>query len=63
MRREVHGHIPLYAAGLALLLIAPAEAQPQARQIPNMGQQITPLAPQGSHFQGLNPGLTPPAQD
>jgi YVTN family beta-propeller protein len=31
--------------------------------VPNMGQQITPLAPQGSQFQPLKPGLPPPAQN
>jgi DNA-binding beta-propeller fold protein YncE len=40
-----------------------AYAQPKPQALPNMGQQITPLAPQGSQFQGLNPGLVPPAQD
>ena len=57
---------PLSAVGLTLALVisgAPAHAQPQPQQLPNMGQQITPLAPQGSQFQGLNPGLAPPAQD
>jgi DNA-binding beta-propeller fold protein YncE len=54
------------AVGVTLALVisgAPAHAQPQPQQLPNMGQQITPLAPQGSQFQGLNPGLAPPAQD
>jgi DNA-binding beta-propeller fold protein YncE len=36
---------------------------PQPQPLPNMGQQITPLAPQGSQFQGLNPGLPAPAQN
>jgi DNA-binding beta-propeller fold protein YncE len=35
--------------------IPPTQANIQA--LPNMGQQITPLAPQGSRFQSLNPDL------
>ena len=30
---------------------------PSAQSLPNMGQQITPLAPQGSRFESLNPDL------
>jgi len=30
---------------------------PLAQLLPNMGQQITPLAPQGSRFESLNPDL------
>ncbi len=36
---------------------APVHAQPQAQAIPNMGQQITPLAPQGARFMPLDPDL------
>ncbi len=43
------------AASMALALAQ----QPQ--QLPNMGQQITPLAPQGAVHQTLNPGLSAPA--
>ena len=72
MRREVHLPSPLSAAGLALALVlsgALAHAQsPQpdiqilptpsnVQALPNMGQQITPLAPQGSRFEPLKPGL------
>jgi DNA-binding beta-propeller fold protein YncE len=31
--------------------------QPSAQLLPNMGQQITPLAPLGSRFESLNPDL------
>ncbi len=31
--------------------------QPSAQLLPNMGQQITPLAPPGSRFESLNPDL------
>ncbi len=43
--------------------VAPAPTQaaattgPAAQALPNMGTQITPLAPAGSQFVGLNPGL------
>src|ERR1039457_6757062 len=33
----------------------------QPQQLPNMGQQITPLAPKGGVYQTLNPGLLAPA--
>ena len=57
---EVYGRFRFSAAGpvLALALAgALAYAQPQPQDLPNMGQQITPLAPQGSRFDMLNPGL------
>ena len=61
MKREVHERLPLSAAGLALALIvlgAPAHAQQlDIQDLPNMGQQITPLAPEGSRFEPLNPDL------
>jgi hypothetical protein len=37
------------------IAIPPTPANIQA--LPNMGQQITPLAPQGSRFEPMNPGL------
>ena len=37
--------------------ILPTPSNVQA--LPNMGQQITPLAPQGSRFEPLKPGLVP----
>ncbi len=67
MRREVRGRFPLRAAGVTLTLVisgALAYAQsttPAAnlglQDVPNMGQQITPLAPLGSQFGPLKPGL------
>ncbi len=61
MTREVHGRFPLSAAGLTLALVisgALAHAQqPNIQDLPNMGQQITPLAPQGSRFEPMNPDL------
>jgi len=45
--------------GLLALIIAGALAQAQTdiQELPNLGQQITPLAPQGSQFQPMNPDL------
>ena len=57
MAKEVHA---FSAAGLTLALVlsvAPADAQFDAQDLPNMGQQITPLAPLESRFEPLNPGL------
>jgi len=51
---------------VALLIsgaLARGQTPQQPQQLPNMGQQITPLAPTGSALQFLNPGLAPPAQD
>jgi len=48
------------AAAVALLLAistATAQTQPAARALPNLGQQITPLAPEGARFQPLDPDL------
>jgi YVTN family beta-propeller protein len=62
----VHTRSLPVAAGLALALAvsgALAQTQAQPQQLPNMGQQITPLAPLGSKFQFLNPGLPAPAQN
>src|SRR5450759_2869843 len=69
MVRDVHEHFPLSAVGLALALVvsgALAQAQSNtqilpapnnAQALPNMGQQITPLAPQGSRFAPMDPEL------
>jgi hypothetical protein len=58
---RVHASFPFSAAGLALALIltgALVHAQQfDAQDLPNMGQQITPLAPVDSRFEPLNPGL------
>jgi DNA-binding beta-propeller fold protein YncE len=61
MTREVRKRFPLSVTGLTVaLVISGALAiaqQPAVQALPNMGQQITPLAPQGSQFVPLNPGL------
>jgi YVTN family beta-propeller protein len=67
MTRQAHGRFPFSVPGLTLALVISAAlahaqqpgvpAQSAAQAIPNMGQQITPLAPQGSQFVPLNPGL------
>jgi YVTN family beta-propeller protein len=61
MTREIHERLRLIAAGLALAWVASgalAHAQQlDIQDLPNMGQQITPLAPQGSRFDTLNPDL------
>jgi YVTN family beta-propeller protein len=56
---RVHASFPFSAAGLALILTgALVHAQQfDAQDLPNMGQQITPLAPVDSRFEPLNPGL------
>jgi YVTN family beta-propeller protein len=62
MNKVVDSRFPFPAyltfALAASIALAPAQ-QPQ--QLPNMGQQITPLAPQGARYQTLNPGLPAPA--
>src|SRR5271169_3075801 len=60
MAKEVHPGFPFSASGLTLALIlsgAVAHAQSDVQDLPNMGQQITPLAPLESRFQPLNPDL------
>jgi DNA-binding beta-propeller fold protein YncE len=68
MTREAHRRFPLSVAGLTLALIlsaALAHAESDIpdlallgqQDLPNMGQQITPLAPQGSRFLPMNPDL------
>src|SRR5512140_853553 len=62
MTRTVNARFPLSAAGLALALIisgalALAQSNPSHQDLPNMGQQITPLAPVGSRFIPMNPDL------
>jgi YVTN family beta-propeller protein len=63
MKRAVRESARRSATGLRLLLIlcgfvlscALAYAQPGIQAVPNMGQQITPLAPHGARFETLNP--------
>ena len=42
--------------GLALASVL-AQAQPNGQLLTNLGQQITPLAPEGSRFEPMNPDL------
>ncbi len=56
MTRVVHELFPLRVIGVALALIL-SGALAHAQSLPNMGQQITPLAPTGAQFGPLNPGL------
>ena len=64
MTTEVRGSLLLAAAGLVFAwVIAGVGAYAQQpgvlgqQDLPNMGQQITPLAPLGSRFESLNPDL------
>jgi DNA-binding beta-propeller fold protein YncE len=61
MSRSAHATFALAAAAglvLAPMLAGPlARAQSDPQALPNLGRQITPRAPKGSRFQGLNPGL------
>ena len=60
MNRVVSTSFPISSAGLTLALVissALAYAQPRSQALPNMGQEITPLAPHGSRFEPLNPEL------
>ena len=60
MTRNVHQRFQGSATALTLALAisgALARAQTDAQALPNLGQQITPRAPQGSRFEGLNPDL------
>ncbi len=59
MKTVVNASLPLAVFGhtLALIMLSlPAFAQ-QPQALPNMGQQITPLAPKGAWFEPLNPEL------
>ena len=47
----------LYASVLLVMPFASAQLNSGEPQILSTGQRITPLAPQGSSFQALNPGL------
>ena len=48
---------PADAPGVPAAEAAKPSATPAAQSLPNMGTQITPTAPSGSTFTGLNPGL------
>jgi hypothetical protein len=47
----------IVALAVPLQLSGCGATPPAAQSLPNMGTRITPLAPQGSTFAGLNPGL------
>jgi len=61
MTREGRVRFRFSAAGLTLALAVSGALvhaqQPNPQDLPNMGQQITPLAPQGSQFEPMNPDL------
>ena len=61
MRKTIFPHVFVAAVALATFVCAPLPAVAQLNsgepQILSTGQQITPLAPHGSSFQALNPGL------
>jgi hypothetical protein len=69
MTRESLRSLPLSTLGLMLALVISealtyaqsnspgALATPSIQYLPNLGQQITPQAPQGSRFEPLNAGL------
>ncbi|MGA2589558.1 MAG: hypothetical protein ABSH32_06565 [Bryobacteraceae bacterium] len=65
MTKNMHRRLPCAVAALTMalcLLSTIARAQdtpnPDSQDLPNMGQQITPLAPLGSRFEPMNPDLT-----
>jgi DNA-binding beta-propeller fold protein YncE len=60
MPRKVLELFPLATVVLTLAFVisgAPAYAQSGIQDLPNMGQQITPLAPRGSRFVPMKPDL------
>ena len=65
MTKKVQHRLPRAAAGLTMVFClsstfahAQDTANPDSQDLPNMGQQITPLAPPGSRFEPMNPDLT-----
>src|ERR1039457_7678420 len=65
MTKKVQHRLPRAAAGLTMVFClsstfahAQGTANPDSQDVPNMGQQITPLAPPGSRFEPMNPDLT-----
>jgi YVTN family beta-propeller protein len=59
MRDRNPGRFFVLLVGLAVSfqLAGCGAPPPKAQSLPNMGTQVTPLAPQDSQFTGLNPGL------
>jgi hypothetical protein len=58
--RQIHSRSLFSGAGLTVALVVSgvlAYGQPGIQDLPNMGQRITPLAPQDSRFEPMNPGL------
>ncbi len=60
MARKAHARFLMMLLTISAALV---HAQSAPQQVPNMGQQITPLALPGWQFVGLNPGLPAPAQN
>ena len=65
MTKRVQHRFPRAAAGLTMMFCllstftyAQDPPNPDSQDLPNMGQQITPLAPAGSRFEPMNPDLT-----
>ena len=65
MTKNRHHRLPRAAAGLTMAFClsstfahAQGTANPDSQDLPNMAQQITPLAPLGSRFEPMNPNLT-----
>src|ERR1039458_3500332 len=65
MTKKVQHRLPRAAAGLTMVFClsstfahAQDTANPDSQDLPNMGQQITPLAPPGARFEPMNPDLT-----
>jgi len=61
MTRNFHGRFHLLAAASTLALVISGAlgcAHSNIQALPNMGQQITPLVPQGSRFVPMNPDLS-----
>lgn len=58
MKSVVEKALPSSARSLILVLLIASTSsygQPRAQSVPNMGQEITPLAPAGARFEPLNP--------
>jgi len=60
IKRQVDARSPLTVVGIILMILVPVQAQQasvQRQALPNMGQTITPMAPEGARFVPLEPGL------